>query len=167
MRVGRFDGLHEILRLGRKREATRPIDAPGKSEVIRRQREAVVPGEPAAQPIGRLHHAVREDVPGIRVELRHPLGEDRTRLRVAVDHSETRVEGPLDVFRRPRGLRKAGRERRGLKAAHVAQRGGRRRPRGHALRAGRAFRLGTGAGENQQRGEDDDRRQPSHGGASS
>src|SRR5690349_21099274 len=56
-----------------------------------------MPPEIRAQPVGRLHAAVREDAPGVAVEPRQGLGEIRHRPLALVEVVELGVEDATDL----------------------------------------------------------------------
>ncbi len=71
-----------------------PVHPQGECEVLRRQRRAVVPGQSGPQLVGRLHPSVREDAPGVRVELGKRLREIRKRRPARVELDQGSVEKP-------------------------------------------------------------------------
>src|SRR2546421_360160 len=76
-------GVHEFRHL---------VDLPREDEVLGRERLAIVPGEVRAQPVRRLHAAVREDAPALGVEARQLLRQIRGGILAAVDVVQRGVE---------------------------------------------------------------------------
>lgn len=126
-RVGRGYVIDQILR-GRDehREPGMDVRAPGKDDVVRGEGRAVVPGEPGAEAIRRLHSAVRKYLPAGRMELRQRLGQVRSRHARAVDEGKLGIEGPPSPPGRA-GLHDLGGQIGCLLPQHEAQRAIRRR----------------------------------------
>ncbi len=70
----------------------RRVQAVREGHVLGGQRRAVVPDQPLPQPVGHLHSAIWEELPGLRVELRHCLSQDRSGLILLVDVEQRGAE---------------------------------------------------------------------------
>src|SRR5439155_6822844 len=72
---------------------------PTEYEVLGRQRRAVMPGEARSKAVRRLHPAIGENSPAIRIELGPALHEVWLRHRALVGHEQARIEEAYRVAR--------------------------------------------------------------------